>query len=221
MITRHIASMLGATFVVGTAIVGNAPIASAASCPDVEIVFARGTGEPPGVGGTGDAFVNDVRSKVGNKSVGVYGVDYPANLDFPTAVDGINDASNHIQATAANCPRTKMVLGGYSQGAAVMGFVTSNTVPAGATDYVGNGPMAPDVAKHVAAVALFGKPSPSFMGLIGQPPVTIGPLYAPKTLDSCVPGDPICSGGGDPALHNQYVPNGLVDQAAAYAAGRV
>lgn len=221
MITRNIASMLGAAFVVGTAVMGPVPIAQAASCPDVEIVFARGTNEPPGIGGTGEAFVNDVRSKVGRKSVGVYGVQYPASYDFPTAVDGINDAAAHIQATAANCPKTKMVLGGFSQGAAVIGFVTSNAVPAGATDYNGNGPMAPEVANHVAAVTLFGKPSAGVMGLIGQPAVTIGPLYSGKTLDSCVPGDPVCSDGGDSAMHNQYVSDGLVDQAAAYAASRV
>jgi len=230
MIFRHIASSFGAALVVGTTVLGTTVLgtavtstvtASAAACPDVEVVFARGTGEPPGLGGTGEAFVNDLRSKVGNKTVDVYPVDYPASIDFPTAVDGINDAANHIQATAAKCPKTKMVLGGFSQGAAVMGFVTSNAVPPGATDYVGNGPMAPEVAKHVAAVTLFGKPSPAFMGLIGQPAVTIGPLYSGKTLDSCVPGDPICSSGGDGALHNQYIPDGLVDQAAAYAASRV
>ena len=29
-----------------------APAATAQPCPDVEVVFARGTGEPPGVGGS-------------------------------------------------------------------------------------------------------------------------------------------------------------------------
>jgi cutinase len=35
-------------------------------------------------------------------------------------VDGISDAGHHVESMAASCPRTKMVLGGYSQGAAVM-----------------------------------------------------------------------------------------------------
>ncbi len=81
--------------------------------------------------------------------------------------------------------------------------------------------MPPAVADHVAAVTLFGKPSPRFMGFINQPDVVVGPLYASKTLESCVPGDPICSDGGDYSLHNQYIPDGLVDQAADFAASKL
>ncbi|MCW2516315.1 MAG: putative cutinase Cut1 [Mycobacterium sp.] len=195
--------------------------ASAPGCSDIEVVFARGTGEPPGVGGVGQVFVDSLRSKVGAKTLDVYGVQYPATVDFPRAVDGINDAAAHIQATAARCPNTKIVLGGYSQGAAVAGFVTSDTVPAGAADSGVTGPMPPAVANHVAAVTLFGKPSPRFMGMVSEPSIVIGPLYAGKTLDSCVPGDPICSDGGDFSLHNAYIPDGLVDQAADYVAGKV
>lgn len=101
------------------------PSASAAGCPDIEAVLARGTGDTPGVGWIGHAFIDSRRQKVGLKSLGVYAVDYPASEDLSRAVDGIRDAANHVESMAANCPNTKMVLGGYSQGAAVMGFVTS------------------------------------------------------------------------------------------------
>ena len=227
MTTRHLARVLGiamAAFWTSTWVLGPAPAASAqpgTPCPDVEVVFARGTGEPVGVGGVGQAFVDSLTSKVGSKSVGVYGIQYPATVDFPRAVDGINDAAAHIQATAASCPNTKIVLGGFSQGAAVAGFVTADVVPAGAADSGVTGPMPPAIADHVAAVTLFGKPSPRFMGMVGEPSVVVGPLYAGKTLDSCVPGDPVCSDGGDFSLHNAYIPDGLVDQAASYAAGRL
>jgi hypothetical protein len=197
------------------------PSASAEPCPDVEVVFARGTTEPPGVGRVGQDFVDTLRSRVGAKSVGVYPVNYPATTDFPTAIDGINDAGHHVESMAANCPKTKMVLGGYSQGAAVMGFVTANRVPDGANLAQPPKPMAPDVANHVAAVALFGKPSIQFMSIINEPPVTVGPLYAPKTIELCVPNDPVCSGSGFPAAHRQYVEAGMVDQAADFAAGRL
>jgi cutinase-like protein len=197
------------------------PPASAAPCPDVEVVFARGTTEPPGVGGIGQNFVDTLRSRVGTKSLGVYPVNYPATTDFPTAIDGISDAGHHVESMAANCPRTKMVLGGYSQGAAVMGFVTASQVPDGAHLVQALQPMPPDVANHVAAVALFGKPSSQFMNVINEPPITVGPLYAPKTIELCVPNDPVCSGSGYPAAHRQYVEAGMVDQAADFAASRL
>ena len=77
--------------------------AAAAPCPDVEIVFARGTTEPPGVGGIGQAFVDSLRSQLGGRSVGVYAVDYPATDDFVNSTTaGVGDASAHLQATAAN-----------------------------------------------------------------------------------------------------------------------
>jgi cutinase len=200
-----------------------APVPSAAAdpCPDVEVVFARGTNEPPGVGGIGQTFVDTLRSHVGTKSLAVYPVNYPATTNFPTAVDGITDAGTHVESMAARCPKTKMVLGGYSQGAAVMGFVTYSQVPDGAHLVQALQPMPPEVADHVATVALFGKPSSQFMSIINEPPITIGPQYAAKTIDLCVPNDPVCSSSGTPGAHHQYVETGLVDQAADFAASHL
>ncbi len=194
--------------------------AAAAPCPDVEVVFARGTTEAPGLGPTGDAFVDALRSRIGTKSLGVYPVDYPATTDFPRAMDGIRDASSHIESMAANCPNTNIVLGGFSQGAAVAGFVTANVIPDGAPEGVPN-PMPPDIAQHVAAVALFGKPNDRFMRAINQPDVEVGPLYASKTLELCVDDDFVCSSGRDFNAHTQYVETGKVDQAATFAAAKL
>ncbi|SON58545.1 putative cutinase [Mycobacterium simulans] len=203
------------------------PIASAIpspppnpACADVEVVFARGTGEPPGVGETGEAFVNSLRSKIGPKSMVVYAVDYPATTDFPTAIDGVNNAGMHIEQTAANCPKTKMVLGGFSQGAAVMGYVTSAAIPDGAPEDAPR-PMPAEVADHVAAITLFGTPSAQFINSIGAPPLIIGPLYAAKTTQLCSAGDPVCSNGGDWAAHNAYTDDGMVEEAATFAASRL
>jgi cutinase len=197
------------------------PSASAGPCPDVEVVYARGTNEPPGVGGIGQAFVDSLRAQVGTKSVGVYAVNYPASTDFPTGVDGINDASAHVQYMAATCPNTRMVLGGFSQGAAVIGFATADVVPDGVVASDVPKPMPPAVADHVAAVALFGKPSDRFMRAIGQPPIAIGPLYKAKTTNLCASDDPVCSDGGDWAAHGLYAEDGMVGQAATFAASRV
>jgi cutinase len=197
------------------------PSASAEPCPDVEAVFARGTTEAPGVGAIGQAFVDSLQSKVGSKSFGVYPVDYPASTDFHTALDGIKDAGNHVESMAANCPKTKMVLGGYSQGAAVMGFVTSAAIPDGVDPADVPKPMPADVANHVAAVTLFGAPSNRFMDTVGAPQVVIGPLYQPKTLELCATDDPVCSDGGDWAAHGSYADDGMVDQGASYAASHL
>ena len=201
------------------------PSASAAPCPDVEVVFARGTFEPPGVGETGQAFVDALRSKVGGKSVDVYPVNYPASLDFAAASDGVIDASNKVQAVVASCPNTKIVLGGYSQGAAVAGYITADSVPVGFDLPPGiTGPMPAGVADHVAAVALFGKPSQGFLQMIANtaPPITVGHLYTAKTEEICIPEDPICSpGGSDNGAHTLYAHNGMTNQAADFVAGHL
>ncbi len=195
------------------------PSAHAQACPDAEVVFARGTTEAPGLGTTGDAFVNALRTQVADKSVGVYAVNYPASTEFPTAVQGIADARNHILATAAACPRTKMVLGGFSQGAAVMGFVTADVVPDGVSPADVPVPMSSAVADNVAALALFGKPSARFMRAIKEPDIVIGPQYVGKTMDLCMDNDLVCGREGRSfAAHNQYVDSGLVNQAATFAA---
>lgn len=113
---RHIPRFLGAAVVTTWALL-IAPIgivsASADPCPDVQVVFARGTSEPPGVGGIGQAFVDSLRSQVGARSVAVYPVNYPASTDFPTAVQGINDASTHVQSMVASCPTPRWCSAGF------------------------------------------------------------------------------------------------------------
>ena len=235
MCARRIGHVLIAALVtVGGLLSAPVPVTSAQPCPDVEAVFARGTGEPPGVGGIGEPFVDALRGAVGPKSLDVYPVNYEASSNFSdriefaqSVVDGIKDASSHIEATAANCPKTRIVLGGYSQGAAVAGFVTSAAIPAGVpAEYVPflPKPMPPEIANHVAAVTLFGKPSAHWLQNYGAPVVVIGPLYAPKTIDLCADGDTICNGdpGGAPSFaHTTYPVNGMVGQAAGFAASHL
>lgn len=184
---------------------------ASASCPGVEVVFARGTDEPPGVGKVGGAFVSALRDQT-RKSVGAYAVNYPANKDFLAATNGANDASTHLQQMAVNCPNTKLVLGGYSQGAAVVDIVTA--APISGLGY--RQPLPPQAADHVAAVALFGNPS----GRAGQLMSALSPNFEGKTIDLCNPGDPICSGGTQWSSHLSYVP-GLTNKAANFVAGRV
>lgn len=184
--------------------------ASAQACPDVEVVFARGTTEPPGVGGIGQAFVDSLRAQLGERSLGVYAVNYPASRDFSRSTTaGADDTSAHVQSMARNCPATRMVLGGYSQGAGVIDLATHD-LPA-------------PVANHVAAAALFGGPSSSFADSLSPGPLPqVAPQYAAKTIDLCVPNDPICfEGGWDMGAHGAYIQSGMVNEAASFAAARI
>jgi cutinase len=229
MIAPHICRFVGpavvAAFGLGIPIAA-VPSASAQPCPDTEVVFARGTGEDPGVGPTGQAFVDALRGRLGARSMDVYPVNYPASDQWSTGLDGIRDAGAHVVSMAGSCPNTKMVLGGYSQGAAVMGFVTSPEVPDSIPSDVDPAtipkPLSPDVANHVAAVVLFGTPNVRAMDFLGQPQIVIGPLYQAKTLKVCAPEDPICSDGMNFAAHDGYADDGsVIAQGADFAASRL
>lgn len=224
VIGRSVGAVAAAMCALSSPFIG-VPAASAAPCSDVEVVFARGTFEPPGVGATGQAFVDSLRSRVGGRSVDVYPVNYPASLDFATAADGVIDASAKVRDIAASCPNTKIVLGGYSQGAAVIGYITEDAIPAGFIPPAGiTGPMPSSVANHVVAVALFGKPSNGFLNNIDRdaPPITVGHLYSGKTDDLCIAEDPVCSpNGSDNGAHTLYAENGMAGQAADFVAQRL
>src|ERR1700712_4229497 len=105
MKARHITRPIAVAFAITGAITGASffsPVvspASAAPCPDVEVIFARGSGEAPGVGGVGQSFVDDLRSTLGPRTVDVYPVDYAASNDFNdrealagTVIAGVRDA---------------------------------------------------------------------------------------------------------------------------------
>ena len=206
----HIATAAVVTAGVALGLPFGPPAASADTCSDVEVVFARGTNEPPGPGYIGQAFADSLRAQLPGRSLAVYAVNYPASNDYlASSAVGSDDASAHVENLVATCPNTKIVLGGYSQGAAVTELSTA-AMPPGVTD-------------HVAAVALFGRPSSAYadslVGGIALP--TIAAPYAAKTVDLCLPDDPICSAGANMMAHVSYIPAGLANQAAAFAAERI
>lgn len=217
---RHLQQLLGVgALVVSTLVPGAAPTAYADGCPDAEVVFARGSNEPPGVGFTGQAFIDALRAQSPGKSIGVYPVNYLATADFDnkavfpsTMFDGVGDASSHLLAAVAACPNTKLLLGGFSQGAAVAAYVTTADIPA-------------EVHDHVAGIVLFGKPTAPMLAHYGAPPANISPRYTGKALDLCAPADSVCNGSPGSLLsvvaHALYPFNGMTAGAAAAAAGRL
>ncbi|AQA03264.1 cutinase family protein [Mycobacterium sp. MS1601] len=230
MSLRNTLGLFCATVAAG-ALIG-APVASAEpACPDAEVIFARGTGEAPGVGGIGQAFVDSVRNQADGRSVDVYPVNYPASGNFNDRLDivrsvtaGVRDQGARIEYMAATCPDTRLILGGYSQGGAVTGFTTSTAAPAGVPAELVPPPLPSDVADNVAAVVLFGKPSNQFLSSFNAPTIDIGAAYTGKTLDLCAAGDTICEGvfgAGPTVAHALYPVNGQVSEGAAYAVSRI
>ncbi|MGW0161526.1 cutinase family protein [Mycobacterium sp. NPDC003323] len=194
------------------------PTASAEPCAPVELIFARGRNEAPGVGRLGNNLVGALNARL-PQPVGVYGVNYPANTEIPA---GANDISNRIQYMAGACPQTKLIVGGYSLGAAAAVLALSANQPG-----LGfNRPLPPGMDRHIAAVVLVGNFSKSLPGH------QIAAQYADRTIDVCNAEDPVCSGGlpndindlqrvwGD-HLQDGYIGSGLIEQAADFAAARV
>jgi len=187
-----------------------APSAAADDCPDAEVVFARGTDEPAGMGRVGDALVDALRQQTPGMVVRAYAVNYKATITQRHGGEGAKDAINHIKSTVAECPGTKIVLGGYSQGASVVNIV------AGFNGVNWGDPLPAQYVKNVAAVVTFG----NVADRTGGPPPTQNSPLSPKALDLCNPNDPICHAGpgNDWDGHTEgYVPF-YTDRAATFVA---
>lgn len=194
---------------------GAVPQASADNCPDAEVIFARGTNEPPGLGRVGDAFVDSLRQQTGGMNIRPYGVNYAASKLQLHGGDGANDTISRIKSTVSACPTTKIVLGGYSQGASVIDIVAG--VPIGGISWGSSLP--PEYATNIAAVATFGDVADRAGGSLP----TQSALLGSKAIDLCNPNDPICHAGpgNEWSGHTEgYVPV-YTTQAAAFVASKL
>ncbi|MCX2931090.1 cutinase family protein [Mycobacterium sp. CVI_P3] len=192
------------------------PRASAASCPDVEVIFARGRLESPGTGIIGNDFVRALRSKVA-KNIGVYAVNYPADSQVDI---GANDISRRVLYNMNNCPNTRLVLGGYSLGAAAADMVLA--LPISILGF--KTPLPAGADSHIAAVALFGNGT-QWLG----PITNFNPVFGDRTIELCHGDDPICN-PADPDtweanwpdhLAAAYQKAGMINQAADFVAGKL
>ena len=222
VIRRHVIAPVVIALVAGALLVApgivssrSIPTASAA-CPAVEVIFARGRVEPAGAGQIGNAFANGLRKKTG-KNVNLYAVQYPADNEIDV---GANDMSRRIKNTMAGCPDTRIVLGGYSLGAAVTDVALALPFAFFGFDQ----PLPPGADQHIAAVALFGNGS-AWIG----PITNFNPLYRERTIELCHGADPICNPADPNTWENNwpdhlapaYIEAGMVNQAVDFAAGRV
>lgn len=208
--TIVVGSVLAAASAAAAVAVTN--VSSAAGCSDVDVVFARGTGEPPGLGITGTPFLQSVQRDLPGKTVSNHAVDYPADAAQAGDGQGATEMSEHVEQVAAQCPDTKFILGGYSQGASVTDIALGIPTALGR-----GGTIPPALAGNVAAVAVFGNP----LRLFGQNIPQASQTFGAKAIDLCNTGDPVCGNGTDIAAHLAYASNGSTTKAAQFAADKV
>ncbi|PVH77980.1 carbohydrate esterase family 5 protein [Cadophora sp. DSE1049] len=172
------------------------------ACKDVTVLFAKGTGENGNMGdgsSPGPAWAAAIRASLGTERVAVQGIEYDASVLgylLGGSPSGSTTYLNTINQASTQCPNTKIVVGGYSQGGQILHNAAEKLSAA--------------VTARIAAAVLFGDP---------DYPDTPGAIPASKTLQICHQGDIICRGIGGADAHLTYPSD--APQAAAFVVARV
>ncbi|TID02587.1 Acetylxylan esterase 2 [Colletotrichum higginsianum] len=125
-------------------------------CSTVNIILARGSLEAQGVGLLGNIAKNASTQLPGSI---VTPLEYPAQLDPypPSVAAGVTNMTALLNQQAQQCPGTKLVLMGYSQGAQVSLDTLCGT--SDGPNFNTTVAQAPMVGSKIAAVVLFGDPT--------------------------------------------------------------
>ncbi|KAH0013437.1 alpha/beta-hydrolase, partial [Aureobasidium melanogenum] len=190
-------------------------------CSDVHIFLGKGNNEPyPGRQGKLVNAVCDGLPSCDYEDILFYN---PVEAPYCQSVEqGVADGIAQLNAYAARCPNTKLVISGYSQGAQVVGdiigggngtfFQGCTTTPTPALD------VNSALGKQIVAVTVFGntrhtanQPYNQFSGapdngIFPRPDYQLANLatWTSKFHDYCVAEDPICAGGDVVADHLNY-----------------
>ncbi|KAL8680042.1 MAG: hypothetical protein Q9186_003722 [Xanthomendoza sp. 1 TL-2023] len=180
-------------------------ITNKAPCKAITVIFARGTSERGNLGSViGPPLYTALKNKLGADKVAYQGVPYPASVAGNANGGGTGGAlmASLAQQAIQQCPTTKVILSGYSQG----GSVVHRAGPQLGTTPVAAAPSA-NIFFTIAAV-IFGDPSN------GSPVTNVKNLK-----EYCAQGDNVC---GTPrtfsitAAHGSYGRNGNAADAANY-----
>lgn len=150
------------------------------ACQPLTFIFARGTSELGNMGSVvGPPVATKLRSLLNNKVV-VQGVDYPASVEGNALLGaaGGPTMASMVKQALSQCPDTKVVVGGYSQGAMVV-HNAANSLSQG----------------QIAAAVLFGDPFKS---------QAVGKVDKANVKEYCAAGDPVCLNGANVIAHLSY-----------------
>ncbi|KJY00935.1 hypothetical protein TI39_contig307g00020 [Zymoseptoria brevis] len=158
---------------------------SNAGCKAVTLIFARGTTELGTLGTVvGPGLAQALEKDLGEDKVDIEGLQYPADWagNFNLGATGGVAMAALAKQKLRDCPDTKLILSGYSQG----GLVCHNALSAQGLD-----------GSKVAAVVCFGDP------FNGQPFQGVDPS---RVKEFCDTADTVCPGGqkSGPGWHLSY-----------------
>ncbi|KAH8883091.1 cutinase [Thozetella sp. PMI_491] len=172
-------------------------------CRAVTLIYARGTTQAGNVGdaaAVGPLFFNALAALIGESNLAVQGVTYAA--DIIGFLQGGDPAGSKLMASlvstaATQCPNTKIVLSGYSQGGQLVHNAAANLTTA--------------LTNKINSVLIFGDPDD------GQ---AVGSIPSSKVKIICHDGDLICDGTIIvTSQHTNYQQD--VGTAASWVAGKV
>ncbi|CAG8228271.1 unnamed protein product [Penicillium olsonii] len=155
-------------------------VTSKGACKELTFIFARGTTEPGNMGTVvGPEVATQLKSLTGNK-VTVQGVTYPASVggNAELGAAGGPAMAKLVKQALSQCPNTKVVVGGYSQGAMVV-HNAAQKLSAG----------------QISGAVLFGDPFKA---------QAVAHLSNDKRKEFCAIGDPVCENGVNVMAHLTY-----------------
>jgi hypothetical protein len=246
VIRRVVTAIAGVLLASGISGLSAGAASAAPGCADYHWIGAAGSGQRDGAGLTANGGMGDVvyqsylqmRAALADsgRTITAEAVQYPAApvpadggirgwMNFMDSVhDGTDAAAEQLKAFSAQCPATKVILAGYSQGAMVIHrnlhdladdpqvvaallVADGDRLPVDTTINMGSTALAPGVGKGVAQEHSFLADTDTSML-----PAAIGA----RTVSVCDIGDPVCDSVPDQdsmspagiAIHTGYAPAG-------------
>ncbi|KDN70630.1 putative cutinase [Colletotrichum sublineola] len=184
-------------------------------CAPVNIIVARGSVEVQGTGLLGNIAKNASAQIPGSVITPLV---YPAQLDPypPSVAAGVANMTALLNQQATQCPGTKLVLMGYSQGAQVSLDTLCGT--SDGPNFNTTTAQAPMVGSKIAAVVLFGDPTyianqtfdkgtSQKNGIFPRKDFSQCQSLTSRFASFCDADDLFCASGGNLTVHLGYFQN--------------